>query len=165
MKIDSLTSSLVSLMESNNTITSGGLSNGLLDNKKITTFHKGIENTHVDYPIPKTLFPYVFVEAVESEYQFNQLGVNSSRDIDILWDIVGCTMYGQGSGTGKVARENADTQALKLAGNIEDFVANNIRLGGIVQWCFVRRSEYNVRSKDNTYQTTTKVRIEARRKT
>lgn len=168
MNIETLTASLKNLLHKNNTTTAtlpsttttADISDGL--KSRITGIQIGVDKCHENMPVPYTAFPLVFVEAVNTQDNFEQLGRTNRREIIVNWNIVGLTQYGIGSADERKSRENADIEIMRLSENIETLLRNYISLSSTVDWCRIQNVNYNAKVRESTYNSSVSINLIAK---
>jgi len=154
--LTSILGSLENLLHKNNTVSSSSdISNSL--NKRVQVFYKGSRGMSNKQPVPKTLYPCVFVELGNKTEEFITVGNNAKRDMNIEFDIVPVVDYGIGTFD---SRENSDIELIKLSQNIESLIRANITLSSTVHQALIINSTYDVELKaDDTYISVSRITL------
>lgn len=164
-----LMGTIENLLTKNNTNTAG--SGGSLDisdglNNRVVSFYKGVQGLHEVLPVPKTLYPAVFIEMGPKGEDFGQLGNNAKRKMVMNVDIVPVTHLETTSVQGE-SRENANLEIITLSQNIEELIRNKVRLStssgksNLILNAKVLNSNYSVNlGQEQTYNNVSIISLE-----
>ncbi|MHA1866629.1 MAG: hypothetical protein ACTSXD_01025 [Candidatus Heimdallarchaeaceae archaeon] len=145
--INSLSDSIVNLLDKNNTTTSSyDISDGLAI--RVKQIKKGYSKAT---PIPIQLYPTVFVELQTKKEEFSQLGKSSRRKVNIVYDIVPVVYY--------KGREESDEQLLLLVQNIENLLRNKIDLSATVDFSVIEATDFDVIYRDDIWNSVAKITL------
>jgi hypothetical protein len=164
LNLVSLLGTIQNLLEKNNTTTSSfDISANL--NKRIVSFHKGVEGMSEKLPIPNHLYPACFVELSSKTEDFADLGRRPKREAFIGFDIVLVTHYGIGSDRTSVSnRETAGLENLQGTQNIEYLLREKIHLSttssdtdNYVLQNLLPDTDYSTSYNEDTYNVVSKI--------
>lgn len=155
--------SVVNLLDENNTTTATYNISASLSSAKVKTVYKGVAGMHESFPVPSTMYPCVFVELVDKSEEFRELGQSARRWVDITFDIVPVTNFGMGQ-TG-VDRTASDVEIVQLTQNIEALIRSKVTLSGTVDMCLITNTDYSVKVSNDTYNGVSKIRLSCKKLT
>ena len=145
MNINDIAENIKNLLARNNTVTSSyDISNNL--NKRIKLIVTGYSKMR---PIPSNLYPAVFVELRSKKSEISQLGKQSRRNTDIIFEIVPVVNYGTGIASSDINK--SDYELITLVDNIENLFINKITLSNTVDYCNIDDIDYNVELSEDTW--------------
>jgi len=156
ISLTSILGSLENLIHKNNTISSSlDISANL--NKRVMSFYKGSRGMNNKQPVPRSLYPAVFIEIGNKTEEFITVGNNAKRDMNIEFDIVPVIDYGIGVAE---SREKSDLEIITLSQNIESLIRSTITLSGTVHSALILNSSYDVELKaDDVYVSVSRITI------
>ena len=117
-------------------------------NKKYSNVVIGVDGLHQSYPVPKSLYPVIFVEAVSKSEAFSCLGNYSERDAELSVNIIPVTEYGIGIDS---SREHAANEILQITQNIENIIRDHVALSSTVESCNIESTTYGTQLREDTW--------------
>jgi len=163
LDLTSQLTSLVNLLDENNTTTSTYNISASLSSSKVKTVYKGVAGMHESFPVPATMYPCVFVELVSKSEELNEIGRSARRWVDMTFDIIPVTNYGMGQSG--VDRTASDVEIIQLTQNIEALIRANITLSSTVDIAEIRDTDYSVRLSNDTYNAVSRIRLSCKKLT
>lgn len=156
LNLNALLSTTANLIEKNKTTVNSGL------NSEYKSIHIGVQGMHENYPVPKTLYPTIFVELVRKDEDFEQLGQSARRATEIGIQIVPVTEYGIGIND---ARAFAAKEIITLTQNIETVFRENVSMSTTVDWVLIESTNYSGQVRDETYNHVAVITLKVNKRT
>ena len=154
LNVISILSTTANLLDKEKATINAGL------NKSFTKIVIGVDGLHESYPVPKHLYPIIFVEVANKSEDFSCMGNYSERDTDISMTIVPVTDYGEGIGR---SREYAAQEILQITQNIENVIRDHIALSSTVESCNIEGTSYGVQVREDTYNHVSRISLKIKK--